>query len=414
MTAKSNTTTLMTPFLTGGLKSIKFFNGRLLSGEDLTTEQATSREERERLGLAIGDGVVTGLEVSVTSGASSSAVTVQPGLALNRQGDAVNLASAVDVSLFQPATAASNPTTATNGTPSPFARCSPSLGGGYLSLSGIYLLTIAPAYGTQGRAAVNGLLDGADTCNAKYFVEGVQFRLVQLPFSPTELADGRLRNIAAAKCFGFDADPLVDPFGPAPAPRGLIESLRPSALSDAEVPLAILNWTPSGIAFVDMWSARRRVSRSDRADDVTLPIGEGELARGEAMLLQFQDQVSSLLASFPASIVATTLFKYLPPAGLIPLYSQTSTGFVPPTFFQGLTVRDPIDIEGARAQALLRASTQFPPVELSTAEMFWTFRTRQNAQQAGAVPFLFFASGQLPYFGGSRYDVAYYDFASWA
>ena len=415
MSAKSNTANLMTPFLSGGLKSIKFFNGRLLSGEDLTTEQAASREERERLGLAIGDGVVTGLEVAVTPGAASPTVTVQPGLAINREGDAVNLASPVDVSLYQPASPSAPATT--NGIPSPFAQCGPPLGGVYLSSAGVYLLTIAPAYGTQGRALVNGLLDGADACNAKYFVEGVQFRLVQLAFSPGDLADARLRNIVAAKCFGFDVDPLVDPFGPAPAPQGIVEALRPSALGDAEVPIAVLSWTPAGIAFVDIWSVRRRVSRADAADDATLPIHGRDLARGEAILLQFQDQISSMLAGTPTTMVATSAFKYLPPAGLLPLYSASAPGFIQSTFFQGLTVRDPIDIEGARAEALLRTSLQYPPVDITKgalSEMLWTFRTRQNAQSTTAVPYVFFASGQLPFFGESRYNVAYFDFSSWS
>lgn len=352
--------------------------------------------------------------MAITSGAVST-VTVQPGLAFNRNGDAINLASSVDVYLVQPASAVTSNANnlPVNGTPSPFSQCGPPLTSGYVSLSGVFLLTIAPAYGTQGRALVNGLLDGADTCNAKYFVEGVQFRLIQLNFTSGELADNRLRSIVAAKCFGYSFDSLVDPFGKTPVSQGIIEDLRPSTLSNAEVPIAVISWTPSGITFVDMWSVRRRVSRADAADDGRFPIHGRDVARGEAMLLQFQDQLTSLMASVPNTIVATSVFQFLPPAGLIPLYSLTSTGFVQNTFFQGLTVNGPVAIEGARAQLLLRTALQYPPIDLSKQEMIWTLQTRQNMQQTGAVPFLFFASGQMPYFGESRYDVAYYDYASW-
>jgi hypothetical protein len=418
MSNSPSTTNLVTPFLTGGLKSVKFFNGRLLSGEDLTTEQQANLAERERLGLAIGDGVVRGLEVAMTSGATSPTVTVQPGLAINRNGDAVSLATAVDVALYQPTSNGTSPTGGTNGTPSPFAQCGPSAPGGFISGAGLFLLTVSPAAQTQGRAPVNGLGDGTDTCNAKYFVEGASFRLIQLPLT-LDLTDSKLRNQVAGQCFGFDpsVDPMLNPFGTSQTKRGVIEQLRASTLTDAEVPLAVVSWTSgTGIDFVDMWSVRRRVASADAADDSGLPIGSREIARGEAIFLQFQDQVSAILT--PTSAVATQLFGYLPAAGLLPLYSPAfPAGFVQTQFFQGLTVNGPITIDGARAQALLRESLRYPPVDLTTGEMFWVFTTWQNVQAAkagNAQPFLIFASGQMPYFGQSRYDVARFDRSAWS
>jgi hypothetical protein len=408
-----STTNLMSPFFEGGLKSIKFFNGRLLSGEDLTIEQIANRQANKRLARAIGDGVVTGLEVAVTPGSASPTVTVQPGLAINRDGDAVALSSAVDVALFKP-TAAANGASA-GAVASPFAQCSPTMPGVFLTSAGVYLLTIAPASGTQGRAPVNGLSDGADKCNAKYIVDGVQFRLVALQqFSPDDLRDLRLRNIVAARCFGFDVDPLVDPFGGAPQPQGIVATLRPVNLSDAEVPIAVLCWTPTGIAFTDMWSVRRRVSAPGSVNDSPLPLAGQNVARGEAILLQFQDHLQSLMTGTPENVAATGVFKYMPPLFLLPLHSPTVSGFVQPKFFEGITVRDPIDIEGARAQAMIRASLLYPPVDLASGEMFWLYRTRQNAQSTTARPFVFAVSGQMPYFGESRFNVARFDFAAWS
>ncbi|HLK37677.1 MAG TPA: hypothetical protein VKU41_13045 [Polyangiaceae bacterium] len=410
-------TRVNTPFFDGGLTSIKFFNGRLLSGDDLSTEQTANIQARERLGLALGDGVVNGLEVTASGSATQPTVTVQSGLAFNRSGDAVQLANTVDVGLYAPAAPAANIPS-----PSPFTPCGPADLGVYLSTAGVYLLTIAPASGTQGRAPVLGLADGSDKCNAKYLLEGVQFRLAQLPIAASDLANtAQLRNIVAARCFGFTVDPLIDPFGTlpppqrTPAPQGIIEALWPDTLSLDEVPLAVVSWTANaGITFVDMWSARRRLSRSDAADDTVLPITRRDVARGEAILLQFQDQLQSILAGSPASFSATSAFKYLPPLGLLPLPSTASrVGFSQATFFQGLTVTGPIDIEGARAEAMIRESFRYPPVDLSTGEMFWTFQTRQNAQSSTARPYLFFVTGQMPYFGEARYDVARFDYAAW-
>src|ERR1700759_3891854 len=57
---------LLTPILSTRTRSINFFNGRLLAAEDLTSEQQYYRATQTLLGNAIGDGVVTGLEVSIS------------------------------------------------------------------------------------------------------------------------------------------------------------------------------------------------------------------------------------------------------------------------------------------------------------------------------------------------------------
>ncbi len=43
--------------------------------------------------------------------------------------------------------------------------------------------------------------------------------------------------------------------------------------------------------------------------------------------------------------------------------------------------------------------------------MIWLFQTRQNMQSSTAHPYLFFVTGEMPYFGEARYDAAYFDFA---
>jgi hypothetical protein len=435
----SNAVTSVTkPVFDQGLQSIKFFNGRLLSGEDLTAEQAANRYLHARTGRTVGEGIAHGLEVSPLTSASTPTVTVNAGFAFNRRGQSVRLGTTTNVGLYAPTPPAANATNAAAVTP--FAPCGPAVPGAYLSATGVYLLTIAPTTGTSGVAPVLGLSDGTDKCNAKYIVEGAQFGLVKLPVSPGDLGSGALlRNIVAARCFGFGTDPLVNPFGSpvpqtTPAPTGLIESLRGTTLTDDEVPLAVIGWNvDTGITFVDMWSARRRVSRPDNADDTVLPISDAYRALREAVLLQFQDHLQSLVAATPASTVATTTFQYLPPAGLLPLATSSSpAGFVAATFFQNVTTHGPIAIEGARAETVLRASFDYPQIDLTTGEMIWLFQTRQNMQASTppqssqtsaatqttptslAMPYLIFVTGQMPYFGDSRFDAAYFDFSSWS
>src|SRR5690348_6839946 len=96
-------TRLDTAFLDGGLRSTNYFNGRILSREDMQRDSDAHRALHQRLGLALGDGIVTGFEVEAKSIGGSSitnpVVTVRPGLAINRLGQTLALDRGVDVAL---------------------------------------------------------------------------------------------------------------------------------------------------------------------------------------------------------------------------------------------------------------------------------------------------------------------------
>src|SRR3954471_7916589 len=90
------------PLLDGGIRSVNFFNGRLLSGRDLSREQSARREADARLGRAIGDGVAYGLEVArdvTLDKAAAPVLRIKAGLAVNRSGQTLRLAGDVSVAL---------------------------------------------------------------------------------------------------------------------------------------------------------------------------------------------------------------------------------------------------------------------------------------------------------------------------
>ena len=159
MSVPPSVTQLGIPFLDKGLHSINFFNGRLLSGEAMTDEQDAVIERSRRLGQAIGSGVAYGLEVQLKQPPANATpeqlacpvLTVTGGLALNRCGQAIKLIDDVDVILVRQRSAATPTTTQT------FQCCQPPKAGGRLTGDGVYLFTIAPASGREGRSAVNGL-----------------------------------------------------------------------------------------------------------------------------------------------------------------------------------------------------------------------------------------------------------------
>src|SRR5437870_2957541 len=100
---------LQQPLLDGGIRSVNFFNGRLLTGKDLLRVDEARRLADWRLGEAIGEGIAFGLDVLENSVAAqkldtpSAVLKVSAGLAINRNGQVLRLTTDTDVRLVRPA-----------------------------------------------------------------------------------------------------------------------------------------------------------------------------------------------------------------------------------------------------------------------------------------------------------------------
>ena len=83
-----STQAIDTPYVpTAGLRSVNFFNGRLLTGDDLRREQSTQEARARRIARAAGEGVAAGFEVAETLGTSTKSrpvVTVSAGPTVSR------------------------------------------------------------------------------------------------------------------------------------------------------------------------------------------------------------------------------------------------------------------------------------------------------------------------------------------
>lgn len=413
--------TLGTPLPNEGIRTIHFFNGRLLSGEDLSQEQDAHREARQQLGRTVGDGIASGLDVTETAGAStptSPVVTVSAGLAINRCGQTVQLAQNTDVALARPLNL--SPASSID---AGFIQCQPAESGVYIAGAGVYLLTIAPAETSEGRATASGQGNATTSCNTRYTVEGVQFRLLQLPLSLADLGDPRLRNMIAYRCFAPEIVQTFvrNPFGPRLTRRGLLDDLRPHLLTDADVPLALIHWTTAGIQFIDLWSVRRNVTPPTARTGAREQLlgDERRTSDAEAMVLQFAEHVDHLRATRTdlAALAASQVFQYLPPVGILPLSSGAIPGFTPQKFFSQRVHRGPIFLEGMQTEPLLRVAAQYPPIDLSGKELVWLYMVRENRDprsQVGTLPppYLIFVTGYAPYFGEARLNIARWNYSS--
>ena len=355
------------PITTDANSFVHFFNGRLLTGEDLSREQDGNERARRLLGLAAGPGVVTGLEVTpaAPSADGQPAVTVEAGLAVNLAGQVLELPARTDVSLV-------HGTTPPGATPQVlFHDCAPTQPLTYTTGAGVYLLSIQPGQATAGRAPTSGLANGDAGCNAAYSLDGVQFRLLRLSLPVATVANElQLRNQVAHLMFGT-GDPTrsafaANPWGVVPFGYGLLDALRASCLGPDEVPLALVRWTGSGgLVFVDRWAVRRRTTRLDAAVRWPLLLSDRLLAEAEASFLQFQDQVEDMRsgtatatgASPPAAtsaLAASDAFAFLPPVGILPVAGVGSpVGFDTATFFGAQASFDLAMLDAAQLRGLL-------------------------------------------------------------
>jgi hypothetical protein len=398
------------------VRTVNFFNGRLLTAEDLSKEQNANREERQRIGKAIGDGIAYGLEVTPTVGMNTPArptVTITPGLAIDRRGQTLALTETVDLSLVRDTTSGGTSTAAT------FDACQAD-SGVYVAGAGLYLLTISTVEGREGRALVSGLGNIQASCNTKYSVPGVKFRLLQLDLDPADLNEPNLlRNKIAYRCFGSDdvayQGLYANLFGPPVTQYGLLDQLRPNRLANCEVPLALLYWTSTaGLVFVDMWAVRRRITAPEASSRWPVLTGGRREAEGEAMFMQFQEHLAHLFmnADAPTNIRARDHFRYVPAAGIMPLSNvRHPRGFNESVFLDSITRRETLFIEGARVEFLLRTSFSYPPLDPASGVMLWVYRVRENSAaidqnlSTAPQPYLIFTSGHMPYLGDAHYDV---------
>jgi hypothetical protein len=412
------TKSLHEAILDDALSYTSFFNGRLLSGEDLARDQRANREARRRLAQAVGEGVAFGLEVFETpdvSTAISPTVSITSGVAVSRSGHVMTLRNGIDIRLVRGAPAGASSGTAM------FAVCDEQRPGVYVVGEGLYVLTICPSSAPQGRAPLSGLGNVASSCNVQSIVQGVQFRLVQ-PTVPQQLLldEAHLRNRIAATAFGLTdrATAELDPMTVREPAYGLTDALRAAnAMTDCDVPLALVHWTAArGIGFVDLWSVRRRVTRHAADARWWWLSSDRTLSESEALFFQFQEHIDDIAASGEdaAQIVASQRFDFLPPMGFLPLRLGSRAGFDPQTFFGADVIsRDVAYLDADRLRPLLQESFFHFPIELSRQERVQLYLVYENVQAAAAggavVPVIVFTRNTLPYQGTARYGFARYE-----
>lgn len=444
--------TLLEPITDSGIKHTNFFEGRLLSGKDLTEQQAANRSHRQQLGRVLGHGVVDGLHVSLENagvGAEDPVVRIGQGMAITLDGDIVELPlEYIDIKLSRTLEA---PDAALTG----FKDCS-DLPSEVLvpSGAGLYILVMSPASAYQEYAPKSGLQKQgvAQNCGRAYRVEGVQFRLVKFdpalmphiseqtrtlleddylsasnPVGSSDLEDlSMMRNLVAHVCFGTDgvATSAKDPtFISKPSTRIGLDALLglDEGLASCDTPLALIYWSLEGIVFIDNWAVKRKASHRDIVGYSIPSFTRHSYARADESRLQFQQHLLDLQNQLTdiSDFNVIEYFRYLPPVGYLPrLVQGSSEGFSETAFFQDLSVRNPVFVEAASLVPITQVAMTYWPIDLESEELIWLYRTRENAQAADdstdqqIQEYIVFTSGHSPYFGNARFNVAKWDYSN--
>src|SRR5262249_57909261 len=125
-----------------------------------------------------------------------------------------------------------------------------------------------------------------------------------------------------------------------------------------------------------------------------------------------------------ATVIASDYFRFLPPVGLVPIASPTSTGVTVGSFFAGLTVGPqqnqlPAFVEGSRLQGIFHEALQYFPIDTRTLELIWLYNIRENRQAIHqgitgiSEPAVVFVSGHVPYRADAHFAVAKWDYPTY-
>lgn len=415
------------PVADGGIESVRFFNGRLLSARDLTREQQARKSGDALTGAAHGNGVAFGLEVGQSAADLSvqgAVISVKAGLAINREGAHLKLAQDQRLQLTRTDSSDFSQDNCL------FGECVIPEVSSYVAGEGLYLLVIAPSRKAMGRAAVNGLPGDSAACNVDRDVDAVHFRLIEIPaarYSGLSTTDAAFRNRLAYRFFGKGVlgnwpIPFVTQ---GPRDDDLIVEMDEYGLTAADVPLAVIAFTGTlDINFLDMWMARRPLALADGPlganAGIASAVSPRRISAGRAMLHQFQEQFDALTngGANLGAVKARTHFPHLPPVGVLPKLDAAKAAL----FFGDMTFRGPVHLNAAQVEMLLRESLSAPAISSASNEVIWVYAVAENliegAKASGDTarpdPYLIFASGNIPYRADARFNLHRWNYANFA
>ena len=314
----------------------RYFDGRFLTGNDLTRDQDYIRQRQDDLARATGTGVVSGLRVSTGGTSGGQTLVIQPGHGITPSGDLVMVSSVRSIPLLDLAT--SRQLDATFG-----LSVSPRVPLG--RRTGLFLLVLRPVeYTANPISAYPTSIDGPRQIQDGDIIEATAIDLIPYPDSGAATLDESRRS-AARRLF-----------------LGLAQGLPQDAL-----PLAMVALDKGAIRWIDVDLVRRETGA-----DTPLQVSMGARPRAlsEAFVLQHQRHLADVLtdrarAGLAPAFAAAQYFAALPAAGRLPAAAILADSLG----FRQMWFPAPVDVDVSfvpmdEIAALVEESLALPPIDL--------------------------------------------------
>lgn len=315
----------------------RYFDGRFLTGADMTRDQDYVRQRQADLARATGTGVVNGLEVSLTGSPGGEMLTINPGHGVTPTGDIVMVTTRRDiVPLDLPAVERLDASMGLRLQPrAPLGR-----------RTGLFLLALRSVEFTANPiAAYPTTITGPRQIEDGDIIEATAITLIPYPDTSGAANLAEARRAVARALFLGDA-------------RGLPQ--------DA-LPLAMIAMERGSIRWIDVAMVRRETGA-----DTPLQVSMGSRPRAlaEAFVSQYQNHLRDVLkdraaSGLPASFAAAQYFAALPAAGQLP----AATILTDPLGFRQLWFPPAVDVDisfvpSDEIAALVEESLALPPIDL--------------------------------------------------
>lgn len=328
------------PLLLDGLRRRpRYFDGRFLTGADLTRDQDYVRQRQADMARAAGTGVIEGLEVRSLALGTGQTLRIQPGLGLTPSGDLVMLSTMRDVPLMDlPSTRQLDDALGLS------ARPLVPVG----NRTGLFILALrAVEFTANPIAAYPRTLSGQRGFEDGDIIEATAITLIPFPEHHGAANLGEARRYAAR-----------DVFQSAGGGGGIPQ--------DA-LPLAMLALERGVVRWIDVDMVRRRTAGSAVVDAgfAARPraLAEAHVAQHRRHLLDLLGQMQAAGQSpvFPAS----RYFGLLPPAGEMPAgaVQPDALGFRQAYFPPNVDV-DLAFVPTDEIGAVVEESLALPPIDL--------------------------------------------------
>lgn len=315
----------------------RYFDGRFLTGADLTRDQEYIRQRQADLARASGSGVVNGLQVGMIGAAGGEMLTIAPGHGITPSGEIVTVMTRRQIApLDLPAV----------------ERLDASMG-----------LRLAPAVALGRRTGLFLLV-----------LRAVEFTANPIAAYPTSInGPRRIEDGDVIEATAITLIPYPDTSGAATLSEARRAVARRLFLGDAEgmpqdaLPLAMIAMERGAIRWIDMPMVRRETGA-----DTPLQVGMGARPRAlsEAFVLQHRRHLADVLrdraaSGLPPRFSAMQYFSALPAAGQLPAASITTD----PLGFQQMWFPPAVDVDlsfvpSDEIAALVEESLTLPPIDL--------------------------------------------------